>query len=139
MLGKVGASQHLKLKNLYETFEPGFHQGQSTETALFRVTDDLLKTADGGYPSLNLSAAFDTVDHNILLHCFHLIGLSIYNWFSSYQLGRTEHVALGEAKSETHVVTCGMYLHRLGHVISTHGLLLDYCYADDTQVYLKTT
>ncbi len=71
--------------------------------------------ADAGSPSLlillDLTAAFDTVDHNILLyHLRHTISLSdtVYNWFSSYLTGRMEYVALGEAKSVTHNVTCGV-------------------------------
>ncbi|XP_049434761.1 uncharacterized protein LOC125890251 [Epinephelus fuscoguttatus] len=100
VLEKVVAAQlhnHLKINCLYETFQSGFQHGHSTETALVRVTSNLLMMADAGSPSLlillDLSAAFDTVDHNILLHRLHTIGLSnsIHNWFSSYLIGRTDN------------------------------------------------
>ena len=161
VLEKTVAAQlqdHLKLNNLYEKFQSGFRAGHSTETALVRVTNDLLMAADTGSPSLlillDLTAAFDTVDHNILLHRLQsTIGLygNAHNWFSSYLTDRTEHVALGKATSHTHNVTCGvpqgsvlgpalftLYLLPLGRVISRHGLSY-HCYADDTQLYIRTS
>ncbi len=118
MLEKIVAAQlqtHLKQNNLFEKFQSGFRSGHSTKTALVRVTNDLLMAADAGSPSLliilDLTAAFDTVDHNILLYRLrHTISLSdtVYNWLSSYLTGRMECVALGEAKSVTHIVTCGV-------------------------------
>lgn len=100
---------------MYEKFQSSFQPGHSTETALVRVTNDLLVTADTGSPSLliflDLTAAFDTVDHNILLHRLHsTIGLTdtVHKWFTSYLTGQTEYVALGKSKSQVHYVTCGV-------------------------------
>ncbi len=82
---------HLKCNNIFEKFQSGFRSAHSTETALVRVTNDLLMTADAGSPSLlvllDLSAAFDTVDHGILLNrLHHSVGLNntVLRWFESY-------------------------------------------------------
>ncbi|XP_046874025.1 LOW QUALITY PROTEIN: uncharacterized protein LOC124466282 [Hypomesus transpacificus] len=108
VLEKVIASQlkdNLKHNILYEQFQSGFCSAHSTETAVLRVTNDLLMTADAGSPSLlillDLTAAFDSVDHyTILLERLHTtIGLSgsALKWFQSYLSGRT--ACLGEIKA----------------------------------------
>src|SRR4029434_3103870 len=79
----------------------------STETALVKVVNDLRINADSKKLSvlalLDLSAAFDTVDHNILSDILeNWVGLTgpVLNWFRTYLTGREYFVALGDHSSK---------------------------------------
>ena len=64
--------QHLQSHSLLEPFQSAYRECHSTETALLRIVNDLLQASDSGRVSilslLDLSAAFDTIDHNILIN-----------------------------------------------------------------------
>ena len=61
--------------------------------------------------SLDLSAAFDTIDHNILLHRlqhdFDLSG-TVLDWFSSYLSGRIQPVSVHSHTSVPASISCGV-------------------------------
>ena len=90
----------------------------STETALVKVTNDLLIASDKGLFSvlLDLSAAFNTADHHILLQRLeHLIGFkgTALSWFKSYSSDRFQFVHINNEYShsqkldkEFHKVLC---------------------------------
>ena len=99
---------------------------------------------------LDLSAAFDTVDHEILLRqLYSSFGLNsvVLHWFRSYLKEHTQSVLLDDIFTTPRCVLCGvlkgsvlgpilftLYTADLGRIIELFGLL-DHCYADDTQVY----
>ena len=92
ILEKVVANQllsYLNRYNLFSGFQSAYHPGHNIKTAPFKVVNNLLCALDDGkflvLVLLGLSAAFDTVDHDILLHCLHhVFGMQDKAVFKSY-------------------------------------------------------
>ena len=145
---------HLEQHSLLEQFQSAYRKNHSTETALVRVINDLLCSSDSGHVSilamLDLSAAFDTLDHEILLDRFATtFGCSgfVLGWFRSYLSERTQSVSIDKSISTPSTLKYGvpqgsvlgplmfvMYIYPLGHVLKPFGISY-HLYADDTQLY----
>lgn len=113
VIGKAVAAQlHalLSLNYFYEPFQSGFRSRHSTETALIKITNDLLLAADSGLLSililLDLSLAFDTISHSILLDRLALIGITHipFLWFQPYLSGHTHFILLNSCSQSSPVV-----------------------------------
>ena len=93
--------QYINCNRLLNDFQLAYRPHHSTETALLKVINDLLSAMDDGNISvlvhLNISAAFDTIDHGILLHRLHNVfgfGDTVLSWFQSYLENQTQTVAV---------------------------------------------
>ena len=145
--------QHLQFHSLLEPLQSAYQKCHSTETALLRIVSDLLQASDRGCVSilslLDLSAAFDTTDHNILIarlrSTFGCSGM-VLEWFISYLSCRTQSVFVGH-ESTPSGLKCGvqqgsvlgpllftLYTHLLSTVICQSGISYHF-FADDSQFH----
>ncbi len=104
-----------KKPDIYEEFQSGFRPHHSTEMALVKITNDLLLASDKGCISLlvllDLSAAFDTIDHDILIDRFqNYTGIQgqALRWFRSYLSDRYHFVYLNGEASQLSPVKYGV-------------------------------
>ncbi len=145
----------LSQNNKLDAKQSGFRSGHSTETALLSVTEALrIAKADSKssvFILLDLSAAFDTVNHQLLLSTLSSLDITgiPLRWFESYLTGRSFKVAWGGEVSKVHQLVTGVpqgsglgpllfstYTTSLGPIIQAHGFSYHF-YADDTQLYLS--
>ncbi len=146
----------LEKYDICEDFQSGFRPSHGTETALIRVTNDMLLSSDRGCISLlvllDRSAAFDTIDHNILLNRLeNYVGIcgSALAWFKSYLSDRHKFIAVNEDVSYRSQVQnrvpqgsvlgpllFTLYMLPLGNIIRKLGVSF-HCYAD-TQLYISS-
>ena len=118
ILERVVSSQllsHLDESCLLTGFQSAYRRFHSTESALLNIQDDLfLNMSEGSTTALtllDLSAAFDTIDHSILFHrlhdCYGINGLAL-SWFESYLSDRTQSVKVGSVLSHPMVLKFGV-------------------------------
>ena len=147
---------HINSNKLNYPILSAYQKFHSTETALFRVHNDISVSLDKGHVTaltlLDLSAAFDTIDHNTLTNRLaewygvYWMALSL---FKSYLCGRHQKIKIDKSFSDPslleHGVPQGSVLGPLlfslntaplSTIISNYGLS-HHLYPDDTQIYIS--
>ena len=150
----VKLQHHLDSNRLCEPMQSAYRRFHSTETALLKIHNDLLCSLDKKHINalvlLDLSAAFDTVSHKILLSRLESrygIRGSALQWFKSYLSNRGQFVKI-EYTSTTKDLPFGLpqgsilgpvlftlYTAPLGDIARSHKLG-NHFYADDSQLYV---
>lgn len=146
-------TEHVESQDLLPSRQSAYRAKHSTETAIAAVYDEIVRAVDSGHMCvlvlLDLSSAFDTVDHDTLLQVlnrrFGIDGLAL-DWCRDYLSDRTQTFQSGSLQSGPHTVSCSVpqgsvlgpkkfvaYTEDLVEVVNRHQLG-HHLYADDTQL-----
>ena len=151
----IRLNSHINSSNASNHYQSAYRKFHSTETARLKIHNNILSSMDDGRVTaltlLDLSAAFDTIDHTILLRrlddWFGVTGKAL-DWFRSYLTGRCQRIKLGDCLSSKADLPFGvpqgsvlgpllftLYTTPISSMIS--GLAIPHhLYADDSQLYV---
>ena len=100
-------TSHINNNKLDNPHQSAYKPGHSTETALLSIKIEVHLSLARGEPTalvlLDLSAAFDPIDHNILLgylKSWFGLGGTVLRWFASYLRNRCQAIKIGSTLSE---------------------------------------
>ncbi len=143
---------HLKINNILYKYQFGFRNNHSTTLALIEVVDNILKYLDDGEKVIgiyiDLQKAFDTVNHEILLHKLYNYGVRgvAHEWFRNYLTGRCQFTSMNNVNSGLANTTCGVpqgsvlgpllfliYINDIPNAIPNETVKL---FADDTNLFI---
>ena len=157
ILSHINLSHTLQHK-IPNIFQSAYLPHTSTESALTLITSDLLSGLNNNrgiiLVLLDMSSAFDTLDHNVLIHRLSAIGITgiALNWFTSYITNRSSSVRINTHSSPSRSLTHGVpqgsvlgpllfniYLLPMFDIFTNYPDISFHTYADDLQLYLNCT
>ncbi len=142
--------QYFRINGLFTNAQHGYRPGHSTSTALIQITDKWLACLDKklvGAVLLDYTAAFDVIDHDILiakLKCYGFL-LTALDWIGSYLSNRKQRVFHNGSFSEAKNINCGVpqgsclgplsfsiFINDLPYVVDKANIVM---YADDSTMF----
>jgi Reverse transcriptase (RNA-dependent DNA polymerase)/Endonuclease-reverse transcriptase len=140
----------------FSTYQSAYRPKHSTETAALKIVNDLFITVDSSHAtllvSLDLTAAFDTINHQkLIMRLSNEYGFSgnVLSWIETYLVGRKQFVKVGPASGTTTSCTTGVpqgsvlgpllfsvYISPISRLISSFNIQ-HHKYADDTTLYVR--
>ena len=139
--------------NILSSSQFGFRSGASTEHALLKFIDDILKCFDDNKfefaTFMDLSKAYDCVDHKILLTKIKLYGVhsTPLRWIRNYLSNRDHFVSWNQIQSTSLNLNTGvppgsiliplLFLIYVNYIVNLSKVLSFVLFADDTTVYVQ--
>ena len=158
VLEKVVATQILTYLNenkLLNSLQSAYQPHKSTETALTRVSNDILVSLDKKHITIitliDLSSAFDTLNHELITHRLRQLGIkdTALKWFISFLTDRTFTVKINNTSSKSAAIKYGVpqgsvlgpiifniCIDNISRIIKKHPIKY-HMYADDLQLYVE--
>ena len=140
--------EYFQSKHLYYEYQYGFIKNRSTEQAALELIDRVITEIDKGEIPFNiyidLSKAFDTLDHAILMDKLYYYGVqgTSLDLLRNYLVKRKQYVHIGEVKSDITYLSTGvpqgsilgplLFIIYINDIAKCSNLLHTIIYADDT-------
>ena len=150
-------NKHLYTNNLYPIYQSAYRLNYSCETTVIKIFDDIIANLNKNsyivMAFLDFSAAFDTVDHQLLINKleknFGITGTAL-NWFRSYLDNRKFQVKINNTFSDLHNLKYGvpqgsilgpilysLYVAEIEEIASSYNINV-HVYADDVILYASS-
>ena len=142
----------LNANNILFNFQYGFHKLHSTTLALIEFSDSVRRFLDDGNYVISifvdLTKAFDTVDHEVLLYKLDRYGIRGHaNDFSrTYLTNRFQYTVINGTLSVLNAVTCGVpqgsvlgplfFALYINYIYESVGMDYVWLFADNTALYI---
>jgi len=144
------------ISHISNQYQSAYGRNVLTETALLSTTSNIFQSSDTGKStllvSLDLSAAFDTIDYSILLSRLSTsfgVTDTVYSWLQSYLIGHHQSVCIGQHSSTPALCTSGVpqgsvlgpllftiYTSPVSSIVNSYSVK-QHQYADDTQLFIS--
>ena len=141
----------LNKHNILSNDQFGFREKHSTTHALLTFIDKIARSIDSSLHTigifLDLSKAFDTINHNILLHKLSHYGIrgKALGWFRDYLTNRKQFVYINGTSSSEQPISCGvpqgsllgplLFLIYINDIQNSSEILQFILFADDSNIF----
>ena len=143
----------LSLNKILNSAQFGFRKKFSTDFAIAKLLDKVINSLSKKDHIIalfmDLSKAFDTIDHNILLHKLYNYGIRgiVWSWIKSYLSNRQQYVSIDDVNSPISHINCGvpqgsilgplLFLIYINDIVNSSPILSFILFADDTNILLS--